>query len=918
MKFQAVNFDQDITRLVLQKHRQDHTLFLFPTIQARNLALKYFQKDWNFSQSDFFTLEDWKYSQFQAQRPLLKEEKRSLAWFLSLDEASKEYFNISDYFSAIQLAQKFFSFWEEINEELVTEQEIEQVLAEKITAGEWQQNTFEQLQKIKKNYRRFIQQLDFTDKIFAYCQSNLRLKTDYREVVVVNQFYLTNLEKYLLQQPDNVTLYHQYPQRIFDQQNLQQKAEISAQDLINIRTQKITEIRSSEDFSMICALFRQLQEQQPSALVDFRFAEQAYSNFFSQKYFAVNTRSAFPDSSIYRWFFLMHKAVSQLFYHEKILLLPLQTALELFSCSELLRYYSQDWQAAQSKILDLIYKLVEQDFQYLDLELNCLQEQKLPAENSVLLKKILSEIKQLYQISNMQQFNQFVADFSSPRLLSASEKKLSNILEQFAQIKSDFKILDQLDLVKNWQDIFKHKNFAAAALKLFLDYMQPKPLQHKLTTGQRQKITALQDTRNLLYDQVFVLNVSEGVLPPKRKTPFLLSENQRQSLGLKTYEDIRSREKYYFYRLLAQSRQVILFSIENLEENREVSSFAEELRLNLPQLYQLSAKAKYSYQHFYQKYLGNLPADFSPPKVEADFHRISFRPEDFPAQQLKLSYYRWQSLQENPYEYFIKYQAQLKEREYDLAPQYSGKLIGNMTHEVFNLIWQRILELYQGNKIHHNFHNTNKNYVDTAFSSLLANDREMIFKRPHNYSQRYFELIFLPILKFGIINFFAYLDQNFQLSDQQITVLPEKQQTDSRLFMQVEDYQIFLRGKADLRIEAASQKYIFDYKTGSDNPAKKKKFEDQLIIYENIYYLLKKPELLDATKSYLYFVEKAALHTIKTTQKKDKAMVLADFKMRLQASVQQIISQGYVLSEKAGKYENIEITRRDLFQPREK
>ena len=168
------------------------------------------------------------------------------------------------------------------------------------------------------------------------------------------------------------------------------------------------------------------------------------------------------------------------------------------------------------------------------------------------------------------------------------------------------------------------------------------------------------------------------------------------------------------------------------------------------------------------------------------------------------------------------------------------------------------------------------------------------------------------------MNFFKFLDEKLELSDSNITIIPEKAQTDSWLFMKVENYQIFLRGKADLRLESAQQKYIFDYKTGSDNSAKKKKFEDQLIMYEELYYLQRKPELIDAVKSYLYFVEKAAEYTIKTSKKYDKAMVLADFEERIKQTVAQVITNGYELATKIGNYENLEITRRDLLSGREK
>ena len=911
MKFTQVKFDQDIIELVLDNHAGDKTLYLFPTVQSRNLAIKIFQNNWNFSASDFFTLEDWKYSLFHPSLPLLKEEKRSLAWFLSLDEASKTAFTITDYFSSIELGNKFFSFWEEINEELVEEDNILEILEQKSTAGDWQISTFQQLQNIKDNYHDFIVSKKFTDKVFAYQQAELVLEFDYQEVIVLNQYYLTNLEKFLLQQLDNVTIYNQFPAEIFDKENLSITSEITAANLLQVRTEKITEIRTAEDFSMISALYNQISLKRPNAIIDFRFDQQPYSNFFSQEHFAVNTAIIFSQTSLYRFFYLLKNIISNLFYHDKKLLLPLQNAIEAFSSSELIKYFFVDYQQKQSAILSTLYQLAEHDFQYIDLNLTCLKEQKVPKENHQSLTKILDFVNQVYQLKSMENFNHFISDFSPSKILTEQEKTYTNILEQFAQVKNDFAILEELSLVENWNEIFLKKNFAAASLKLFLDYMQPKKIKQQLTPAKRNSITALQDTRNMLYDTIYILNITEGVLPPKRKVPFLLSENQRKLLGLKTFEDIRNREKYYFYRLVAQSKEVVLFSIENLEENREVSSFAEELRLQFPDIYTLQDKVKYSYHKLYQQYLGNTSAN-QIPQIAEDFHRLAFGKTDFPNNEIKLSFYKWDELQRNPFGYYLKHHAKLAERPKDLTPQYSGKLIGNITHEIFNLIWQRIIDLYQGNKIHHNFYYTNQNYADDAFKHLFAHDKELVFKLPHNYSQRYFDNIFLPILKSGIMGFFRFLDADLRLSDKHITILPETEKTDSVPFKKVRDYQLYLRGKADMRIETDTTKFIFDFKTGSDNNDKKKKFQDQLIMYEELYYLSSKKELQEAVKSYLYFVEKQSHSDINIPKKLDKSDVISDFEKRIENTVTRVLEQGFELGEKAGKYEILEISRRDL------
>ena len=918
LKFKYVNFDQDIINLIIDENKNENTLFLFPTVTSRNLAIKRYQNQWQFSNSDFMTLEDWKYSLFHPKHRLLKEEKRSLAFFLSLDEENKKFFNITDYFSSIEIGNNFFSFWEEINEELVELNKISEAIEKKTTSGNWQINTFEQMLIIRENYQKFIAKLKFSDKIFSYKVDNykvdnLLLNVEYDEIIVANQFYLTNLEKHLLKQMTNVTMYYQIPPQILDTENLTMDHTFSAEMLTNIRTKKITEIRTSDNFSMICSLFEQIQQNAPKAIIDFRFAKQSYSSFFSRDKFIANSSKSFTITSVYKFFYNIRKILENIIYRNNLHLIPLHIFLEAIIADDFIKYFCDDAEHTKEDITNYLYYLIEFDYQYIDLELKFLDVSKLEKESVTVLDKIMQFIVKAHNLKSMVDFNSFIANFHLENIITGTEADYSNLKEIFAQIKSDFAILDKLGIVDNWQKIFNHKKFAANVMKLFLDYMKAKTLRENLSEKRRLGITSLQDTRNLQYPKVFVLNVTEGILPPKRKVPFLLSENQRKILGLKTFEDIRLREKYYFYRLVAQSQEIVLFSNENEDENKEVSSFAEELRLHFDDIYKLINKLKFSFHNVYETYLGNN--QLKVPKITniEQFHKINFEQNyDIPDKKINLSFYKWRDLKENPFIYYMHHQMQIKERPKEIKPDFSSKFMGNLTHEIFTLIWQRIIELYQGNKIHHNFLNTNQNYVDDALKHIFSQNKEMIYKIPYNYSTKYFNHIFLPILKKGIMGFFSFLHNNLDLSDKYITIFPETNKTSNCFLGKVNDFTVYLRGKADMRIESDKQKYIFDYKTGSNSSSKKKSFEEQLLMYEQIYYLAHKEELSQAVKSYLYFVEKQENHEIKYTKKKPKEQVIEEFKQQILQVIENMTTNGFVLGEKTLKYEPLDITRRDL------
>jgi len=155
-------------------------------------------------------------------------------------------------------------------------------------------------------------------------------------------------------------------------------------------------------------------------------------------------------------------------------------------------------------------------------------------------------------------------------------------------------------------------------------------LRYELDRKNTIPITSLHNSRNINFEDLYILNVVEGILPDKKRAQFLLSENQRKKLGLKTYEDITLRDKYYFYRLLTSSRQVTIFTRNDLEENIEISSFLEELKLHdlLEEPVNLGTSKLYKnlfYTLFEEKF-SNLKDD----NVSEKFFSFPAKKDDFP------------------------------------------------------------------------------------------------------------------------------------------------------------------------------------------------------------------------------------------------------------------------------------------------
>jgi hypothetical protein len=253
----------------------------------------------------------------------------------------------------------------------------------------------------------------------------------------------------------------------------------------------------------------------------------------------------------------------------------------------------------------------------------------------------------------------------------------------------------------------------------------------------------------------------------------------------------------------------------------------------------------------------------------------------------------------------------LKPKLIELTNDYEAKFIGNFVHDIFSLIWQRLRDVYQGEKIHHHFSFTNQLYVEDAVKHLRQIEPKFRYISPHNFADNYFEYILLPFLQQSIHSFFYELENRFKLTDKLLKIRFEEKLPAEKWLSLPNDWQLFMKAKADLLIETENDNYIFDYKTGKHNSSDRKSYELQLAFYELFYYLLSTKKDNEKIKSFLYFVMDNKFHAFK---KKDKESFFTELDENINSIFQQIFENGYVLSEKKSAYEDENITRRDLYK----
>lgn len=905
MKFNYIPLNQDILQAALAEIYNEKCLLLFPTRKSKLEAQKLYQPIWDFCEHQFLTMDEWKEEIFHSKLPILKEEKRTLMFYKALSKDNKDFFRIKTYFQSIELANNFFNFWEEIAEEMISEDDIEEVFFSKNTANDWQFNTFQQLLQTKKHYYELLCKEQFSDTIFLREINNLQFDLNFDKIVVVNQFYFTKLEKNILHEFDEkVLIYLQVPHEFYNEEELTFKENFDAGILQSVLKQKVKVITSSEQSQMIGNLLSTIDLQKKNTVIDFKFNSRSYASLLSRNHYSIPNNLPFSGTGLFRFFQTLQELLHSIVWEGTPFLLSLQELLNAAISDDFLEVFEND-KTKREQIRTFLFKCIDNDIQYLDLEYFT----KYGKDLRDVFEKIFNLLIELRKIDSITALINFIENHINIETLTKNENAKTDILKVFYELLSDFASIEQIELIASWNYIFP-SNISANLWHLFLDYMKPKQIKFTLEnqSNNRVKITSLQDTRNLHFKNVYVLNAIEGILPAAKHTQFLFSENQRKKLSLKTYEDIKLRDKYYFYRLLATSNNVTVFTRNNLEENIELSSFIEELKLH-----DLIEEVELPQTDLHQQVFTAILKDNDYPlpnqnKISDGFFSIPFDKNDLKNNELNLSFYKWEKLKKDPFEFYLEFIANLKKRDPALSQDFSNKLIGTISHSVFTMIWERLIEVYHGNKLHHNFVFNTKQYVDQTIEHFIK--YKMKYISPHNYSENYFQNIFIPILKDGIANFFYRLHNDLKFTDEHITVFPETGRTEQKKFFQLDEIEVSLRGRADLRIHSAENiPHIFDYKTGSMNSGKVKRYNEQLQFYEFISYLIDSPEIEQKIQSHLFFVEQKKMTDISKR---------IDLKDAINESLQNIINNGFILADKKGTYEDIEITRRGLKMKTEK
>jgi len=171
-------------------------------------------------------------------------------------------------------------------------------------------------------------------------------------------------------------------------------------------------------------------------------------------------------------------------------------------------------------------------------------------------------------VDNFHEFSIILTEFLDMLLDKSSLDKYPMNLKV---VGSMYRICEEFGAATFNKEEFKQGD----VFKIFKDKLENEMVSFSGSPLKGLQILGLLETRSLNFDNVFILDVNESVLPKLKIYEPLIPRDVSLSLGLNRLEKEEEIQRYQFMRLLGGAKHVYLFYQENAQ--KEKSRFVEEL-----------------------------------------------------------------------------------------------------------------------------------------------------------------------------------------------------------------------------------------------------------------------------------------------------------------------------------------------------
>lgn len=641
-----------------------------------------------------------------------------------------------------------------------------------LTLLAWQEDYLQRVLDIRQRYQKRLDALGLADPIFNRKAEAIRIPYTARRVVFVNQYYFSGLEKSLItsleEAGNEVLVLVQSP--VGELEGLE-PPRINLASLeepgFKLHDLEIVECENAEQMvlAFLSGYAQSVKDPGQAVIVDSHFSQAHYRDLFDPARFHCPQAESIVGSGIYQLLGIFQKHLEAMRTTLEEGFLPLRLILDACAQDDFLRFYGIP-ASEKSALLEELKFLLQNDILYVDRELQLLGRLRRKQGFPLLGEVLKSHFKLLDQLAKIARPQDLIDLIDTPegirvRSLCREEELLhSNILEVFYERLSNFASLETMGIVEDWGEVLDGQglSLSASVLQLFLESLgSGKYRFHRVPEDSaRLELSNLLDLRNLTYSTVFFFNAIEGEIPSNPNPVWLLNEAQRARLGLKSYPDLRERERYYFLRTVLSSDKCVIFTYRNLEKDIEPGSFVTELKqalddkaLEIKEYHNIALAPRVSTLYLagveaskssWQPLPVLSAAELGEINLELDsFFTLPCSPEqDFgPEARIDAGYYSLACLKKNPFAWYLKHLRRLP--ELDLRPRetLTRKLFGSIMHAFLSAVLQPLArEGADLPKLEQAFTDTGR--LRNTLDNLLNDpERLYLYKIPQNYNHQF-------------------------------------------------------------------------------------------------------------------------------------------------------------------------------------
>jgi len=787
--------------------------------------------------SEFLTLSAFKERLLATDQVTLREEKLAVILFELLTDEEKSRLRVESYNDIIDFASRFHQFYQELADY--------QLQIDKLPELEgWRREKFQLFQKLRERYLKRLSENGFTDVSLEYSLKNFSPGPleQFNRVALLNIIELTPLEKGLLRKADNhldVELYLQLPPGDFAEAELEFTGltlEKAWPGRLNPDGLKL--YTAEEDALQLLSALRLAENQglQQTEMLTPRCRDTGYQRLLSPARVKMPRREKYRRCQIYRFLKSLYQILAESPQDsDDIRLTALLYALGKPSFREYFKLPEQ--------VVAQVRDLLKDNYLYLDSQLS---RRRVPS-----LQPVLIELKKLQKLKKMGDLIDYLdrLDFS---VLSSS--RYLNDLDQLYDGMLELTAIEDLGLVSSWSRYYQNPALGLLdRLLQYLEFKQLKPLPETARGRAELKLDDLFSAPQRQRQQLIILNASTGWLPSvSRATEFLLTEEQREEIGLPTPADERKAQRYYFFRHLLTAEGAKVLALENQRSNESPGAFLEELKLRQGLEYQEAPVGRRHYREFFSSLLAEIPPAEKPQNIvessdipvrtasipdlpisSAEEIAVEEGPlietEDFPSQGLNLGFYSFNTLRSCYFRFLCQELFQLPETLGDFDSDLNALTFGSLVHDLAEGVLSRMGD---------NSLRMERNQVAGTVDQVLDDYR---LKIDHRF-KKYYRLVVREALIESLLRFPEDPESPFRRSRSEFKELKTEftpPGLKNKPYFTSELVDFYLTGRLDLLLETEAEKIIVDFKSSSRI---RNDHRDQL----NYYALLLRQSLREA------------------------------------------------------------------------